>query len=469
MDESRRRMELSRASTAAPRTSSSTPMNYWVTSDDESSIYSDINIGSECGSIAPSSVDLLDIEQNYTPLRSAPKPTKPNSEDYMQFPVYMESPNHIHNSDYIAQRQRYSRDEWEEKAEEALFGSCRTNRHDTSEHIQVADDADSTIEGKYGWDDMREEPGGVGSETETEFGEPAVRPPKASKQASGVSLRAGQSPHNLCSTALNDLLFTTNAQIDTDLHDMLEDYINGRGISNFTDDFELIVDHAYAGFITAAKSILDVTEEATARPSTSSDHSNSTVTDHTPTQPGCLRRHASSRYAGSMESLLSEIVDCYMNQTEDYRKPNTREANGNWKYSHMRSSPRQSLALEDRMQDFGIDIVKYNKEQLRRYAVTGITKYVSGQVLLSTGIENDLADRLDQTAETLRMVMQQISTLETLHQQNKEALKNDRDMAGLRKKAFRFKRTVKQLRVDAMDASNVRRIFEMALLEIQLL
>ncbi|KAJ2612296.1 hypothetical protein H4S08_002765 [Coemansia sp. RSA 1365] len=445
------------------------PMNYWVTSDDESSVYSYSDIESECGSIEPSFADMLDVDGNYTPLRSAPKPVELKAEINIQSPVYVESPKHIHTLEYAPQRQRYSRDEWEEKAEEALFGSCRTHRYDTSEQIQVADDADSTVEGKYGWNDMHEEPESIGSDTETELGMSSARPPKTTKQASGISLRAGQSPYNLCATALNDLLFTTNAQIDTDLHDMLEDYINGRGISNFTDDFDLIVDHAYAGFLTSAKSILDVTEDATARPSMSSEHSNSTVVDNMYSQSNSLRRHASSRYAGSMESLLSEIVDCYMTQTEDYRKPNAHEAKGNWKYNQKHSSPRQSIALEDRMQDLGIDVVKYNKEQLRLYAVTGITKYVSGQVLLSTGIENDLADRLDETAETLRMITQQIATLESLHQQNKEMMKNDRDMSALRKKAFRFKRTVKQLKVDAMDASSVRRIFEMALLEIQLL
>ncbi|KAJ2790712.1 hypothetical protein H4R20_006969, partial [Coemansia guatemalensis] len=210
MEESRRRMELSRASTVAPRTSSNMPMNYWVTSDDESSVYSDSDIGSECGSIAPSFIDLLDVEQNYTPLRSAPRLARTHSEVHVESPVYMDSLNYDHNSDYIPQRQRYSRDEWEEKAEEALFGSCRPHRHDTSEQLQVADDADSTVEGKYGWGDTDEEPGSVISEAETEYGASALRPPKATKQASGISLRAGQSPHNLCSTALNDLLFTTN-------------------------------------------------------------------------------------------------------------------------------------------------------------------------------------------------------------------------------------------------------------------
>ncbi|KAJ2356269.1 hypothetical protein GGF43_002183 [Coemansia sp. RSA 2618] len=425
MEESRRNTQ-----TLKETRGGSVPMNYWMMSDDDddesdaSSVYSD-NVPSR----EPSYVDVLsDSETNFMPLRSVPKPKNSSMAKETTVPKTTNIPRaaNIPKAASVPKSKpagrRFSRDEWQEKAGEALFGSCRNNTGDES--------AES--------DDMWSG--------------------QATPQVSGISLRAGQSPYKLCSSALNELLFSTNAQIDGDLHDMVEDYISGRGISNLTDDFEAIVDHAYSGFITAARAILDITEETQIEPPVNVAESRNA--------PPALQRYPSSKYAGSMESLLNEIVDCYTHQTED---ESTSYARGpSWRFSHNRTSPRQSSMAEKQMGSYGIDVIKYNKDQVRRYALTSLSKYISGQVLLSTGIENDLADKLDESAEALRMITQQISTLESLYE-DKSEMKNNTDLAALRKKAFRYRRSVKQLKIDAKDASNVRRIFEMALLEIQIL
>ncbi|KAJ1732968.1 hypothetical protein LPJ61_001787 [Coemansia biformis] len=487
-------MEESRRATRPPEAvANMAPMNYWVTSDDESSIYS-------CGSPSRdlSYVDILDEAEpespsEFMPLRSAPRPA-PKVKAFKPVPgpggVHRSSPraeapkpvpkagapravpesaapkpvpkigapkpvpkigaprtaskaeaprpeaSRAESSSRVkmavaprtAKERRFSREEWQEKADEAVFGSFRGLKQlKGARSIESDDDDDGS--------------------TATEH-----RVPRIAKQASGISVRAGQSPNVLCTTALSDLLFTTNAQVDTDLHDMMEDYVNGRGLSNLTDDFEAVVEHAYAGFLKAAQPILEITGETTRQPA---EHRNAAPS---------LRRYPSSRYEGSMESLLSELVDCYTTQTEESR----RVTGAGWQYSCERASTRKSAAAEDQMTMLGIDIVKYTKDQLRRYAATSIAKYISSQVLISTGIENDLADRLDSSAQTLRTALQQKSTIESLHA-NKEDMGNNCDLAAMRKKIIRLRNAVRQLKDDARDASNIRRIFEMALLEIQLL
>ncbi|KAJ2717103.1 hypothetical protein H4R19_000188 [Coemansia spiralis] len=423
-------MEESRRLTRPPEAvAAMAPMNYWVTSDNESSIYS------ECPSREPSYVDILDravSSTEFTPLRSAPKPTakltakpatKPTARPMTKVPRLVT----ITEAPKVMAERHFARDEWEERADEAVFGSHSKPRQLDNEPSSESEDGSSTA---------------VDSVV-----------PRAARQLSGISVRAGQSPQVLCSTALSDLLFTTNAQIDSYLHDMMEDYVNGRVLTNLTDDFEAVVEHSYTGFLKAAQPILDITSETTKKPATRSSGS-----------APALRRYPSARYAGSMESLLSEIVDCYITQTEDTQHA----AGAGWQGSCRRASPRQSVEAEGQMATLGIDIVKYTYDQLRRYAATSISKYVSSQVLISTGIENDLTDRLDEAAEALRMSRQQQSTIEALHG-DKEGMSRNIDIAALRKKNIRLKRTVRQLRDDARDASNIRRIFEMALLEIQLL
>ncbi|KAJ2311897.1 hypothetical protein IWW52_005004, partial [Coemansia sp. RSA 2704] len=267
---------------------SAVPMNYWMNSDDDddvseaSSVYSNNVLSRE-----PSYVDILsDNETEFMPLRSAPKP-RDNGK----------APKAASESRARSVRRRFSRDEWQEKAGEALFGSCRNHQDEDSADSDDAWDGQST-------------PVIHSSEPEPRAQPPS--PPKAVKQISGISLRVGQSPYTLCAGALNELLFSTNAQIDGDLHDMLEDYINGRGISNLTDDFETIVEHAYAGFITAAQSILDVAEETRGQEPVDDDAV-------APNAPPPIRRYPSNKYEGSMESLLAEIVDCYTSQTEEPR------------------------------------------------------------------------------------------------------------------------------------------------------
>ncbi|KAJ2630939.1 hypothetical protein H4R22_002325 [Coemansia sp. RSA 1290] len=434
-------MEESRRSAQAEKARQhSTPMNYWAVTSDEEDAASDGEqsvFSPNIPSREPSYIDVLTAEndQEFMPLRSAPKPAV--------------------RTRAKSQKRRFSRQEWREKTDMALFGSCKVSQEQGS-------DSEVSIESGDAWDG-RSTPVDRDSGIDPDFMLNSP-PPKTVKQISGISIREGQDPHSLCANALNELLFTTNAQIDIHLHDMLEDYINGRGISNLTDDFESIIEHTYNGFITAARSILDIAEETRDQEAVDLVYSTNNNLNRTASPPP-IRRYASSKYAGSMESLLSEIVNCYTHQTEE-ETSSTR--NLGWRTGANRANPRISTATESQMADFGIDVIKYNKEQMRRYAVTTLSKYISGQVLVSTGIENDLADKLDESAEALRRINQQITTLESLYK-DKEEMKSDTDLSGLRKRAFRYRRTVKQLKNDAKDASNVRRIFEMALLEVQLL
>ncbi|KAJ2449234.1 hypothetical protein EV183_005001 [Coemansia sp. RSA 2336] len=438
-------MEESRRSTQAEKArQQSTPMNYWAVTSDEEDAASDGEQSVFSPNILSRETSYIDVltaesDQEFMPLRSAPKPAM--------------------RTRAKSQKRRFSRQEWREKTDMALFGSCKVNQEQGS-------DSEVSIESGDAWDG-RSTPVDRDSGIDPDFmlNSPPP-PPKAAKQISGISLREGQEPYGLCANALNELLFTTNAQIDIHLHDMLEDYINGRGISNLTDDFESIIEHTYNGFITAARSILDIAEETRDQEAVNMVYSTNNNTNRTASPPPPpIRRYASSKYAGSMESLLSEIVNCYTHQTEE---ETSSTSNAGWRTSSNRINPRISTATESQMADFGIDVIKYNKEQMRRYAVTTLSKYISGQVLVSTGVENDLADKLDEAAEALRRISQQITTLESLYK-NKEEMKSDTDLSGLRKRAFRYRRTVKQLKTDAKDASNVRRIFEMALLEVQLL
>ncbi|KAJ2777920.1 hypothetical protein H4R18_004903 [Coemansia javaensis] len=425
MEESRRRTQPPEAPAA-----NKAPMNYWVTSDDESSIYS------AAPSRDASYVDVLDSDDQstFTPLRSAPEPAAAARHPA---PKPKQQPRRDERrrggADSPTQPRWFSHDEWAEKTEVAMFGSVRGAPRPST-------DGEGEGEG-----DKR----ASGSSTEVEH---VV--PQAPRQASGITVREGQEPRALCSTALNDLLFTTNAQLDADLHDMMEAFVNGRALSTLTDDFEAVVDHAYACFMKAAQPILDITNETTRQPGLPSRRVPS------------LRRYPSNRYAGSMESLLSEIVDCYTSQSEDtHRAPEAR-----WQRGSERVSPRRSVRAESQMESLGIDIVKYTKDQLRRYAVTSVSKHVSSQVLVSTGIENDLADRLQDAELAQQATQERIATLEAAAAEGDSAdLRTTRELGGLRKKNLRLKRTARQLRNDTRDASSIRRIFEMALLEIQLL
>ncbi|KAJ1780030.1 hypothetical protein LPJ77_000959 [Coemansia sp. RSA 2523] len=464
-------MEESRRNTRMLKQTNAVPMNYWMQSDDESDTdgaYSPNVPNKELGRAYSPNVPNKELGRAYSPnvpnkgLGSVYSPNVLSREssfvDVLSDRSDAESDNDavsyasdMHfmplrsvpapktgrakatNSAPVQQGRKFSRDEWEKRANQAVFGTRRSH-------------ADEASISSNDWD-AQTSPAPYKAERTLTTSSQGPYPKPMTKQKSGISVRAGQIPNKLCSNALNELLFSTNEQIDGDLHDMMEDYINGRGIGNLTDDFDAIVDHAYSGFITAARAILDITKD--------------TQTEQTNAKAPDMRRYPSSKYAGSMESLLSEIVDCYTNQTED---SGNSYAHGSWRSSHMRTSPRQSLQAEQQMDSYGIDVIKYNKEQLRRYAVTSLSKYVESQVLFSTGIENDLADKLDEAAESLRMITQQIHTLESCGTRVEA-----NEMGALRKRAIRYRRTVKQLKADAKDASSVRRIFEMALLEVQML
>ncbi|KAJ1831241.1 hypothetical protein LPJ73_008134, partial [Coemansia sp. RSA 2703] len=108
---------------------------------------------------------------------------------------------------------------------------------------------------------------------------------------------------------------------------------------------------------------------------------------------------------------ISHIVDMYCSGKTTFKRPDSGYiGDGSGEYSN-----HELLTLE--LQRLDIPQVKYSKEQMRLYAVTGISKYVTSQVLLSTGIENDLVDKMSDVSEALDMTVQQIDILNSLGNQ----------------------------------------------------
>ncbi|KAJ2496940.1 hypothetical protein IWW47_003711, partial [Coemansia sp. RSA 2052] len=118
---------------------------------------------------------------------------------------------------------------------------------------------------------------------------------------------------------------------------------------------------------------------------------------------------------------------------------------------------------------FDINVVKYSKEQMRLFAITGLTKYVTNQVLLSTGIENDLIDKLEEAAEALALTMDQIEILDSLNGPDKRrrSTVDYEDVAALRMRAAQYKDTVDRIQHEAKESGCTRRIYESILAEIQ--
>ncbi|KAJ2724733.1 hypothetical protein GGI07_001786 [Coemansia sp. Benny D115] len=134
--------------------------------------------------------------------------------------------------------------------------------------------------------------------------------------------------------------------------------------------------------------------------------------------------------------------------------------------SNMHSRPdsgfHDSSELSQELRRRGISEVKYSEEQMRRYAATGLCKYVTSQVLLSTGIENDLADKLAEASEGLHRTMQQIAILSEIGGEIQDA-----DSAALHEKARLFRENMAMLAQEQDEAGRSRETFETVLLAMQ--
>ncbi|KAJ2011739.1 hypothetical protein GGI06_004412 [Coemansia sp. S85] len=254
-----------------------------------------------------------------------------------------------------------------------------------------------------------------------------------------------------CVNALNELLFATNAQIDEEVQALIRHYLNGQRLSPFMPVFTSIVDQAFADFSVAARSILAVV-----------DHVNSRSQFCTSKEPGVS---VSGNFSGSTESLLTEIVNGYMgldiaDSSDKPRRKNTPSGN---------LDPLSAESLEHLLRTYGINVVKYSKEQMRLFALTGLTKYVTTQILLSTGIENDLIDKLDEAAEALALAMDQIDILDSLDSptQGRRNTVDCEDIAALRLRAAQYRDNVDRIQLEARDSGYTRRIYESILAEIQ--
>ncbi|KAJ2336244.1 hypothetical protein GGI00_000941 [Coemansia sp. RSA 2681] len=402
-----------------PQLRASPPMNYWLNDNN-----SDNNSDSDSDSSAHT------INGRFTPQRPAPQPIP------------------------IAKGNNFSRKEWQERADGAMFGSHRRrqgNKPDDSpvlprsEFLQPTyslpsislSSSASSSDMKKRWDS------GMGYNYSS-------KPLQERDGRGSVSLDTYQK----CVAALNELLFATNAQIDEEVQALIRHHLNGQSLTPFMSVFEGIVDQSFADFSIAARSILAVADHANARPPF-----DSTSNLHSPT-PG--------KVTDATQSLLAGIVSSYMGLSiaealDKPYKPSAQQQFGR------NLDPLSAGSLERLLQSFDINVVKYSKEQMRLFAITGLTKYVTNQVLLSTGIENDLIDKLEEAAEALALTMDQIEILDSLNGPDKRRRNtvDCEDVAALRMRAAQYKDTVDRIQHEAKESGCTRRIYESILAEIQ--
>ncbi|KAI7825923.1 hypothetical protein BX661DRAFT_206197 [Kickxella alabastrina] len=223
---------------------------------------------------------------------------------------------------------------------------------------------------------------------------------------------------------LDEILFATNARVDAETRATVRGCIDSTDVSqHILADFDSIVAKAYRDFTQTALQIL-----------TKSHHSKS----------------------------ISEIVATYTAGQYTSGRPPPEPLSG----SMMGAAADEvgELALELHRRD--ISEVKYSLDQLRRYAATGLCKYVTSQVLLSTGVENDLVDKLEEAAGALSCTMDQIDILQGLD--GAGAVEKE-DIRALREKAAAHRRAVDRLKAEGREAGVIRETFEEVLLAIQVL
>ncbi|KAJ1887498.1 hypothetical protein LPJ66_009082 [Kickxella alabastrina] len=223
---------------------------------------------------------------------------------------------------------------------------------------------------------------------------------------------------------LDEILFATNARVDAETRATVRGCIDSTDVSqHILADFDSIIAKAYRDFTQTALQIL-----------TKSHHSKSIseiVATYTASQYTVGRRPPEPLSASTVGAAADEIGE---------------------------------LALELHRRD--ISEVKYSLDQLRRYAATGLCKYVTSQVLLSTGVENDLVDKLEEAAGALSCTMDQIDILQGLD--GAGALEKE-DIRALREKAAAHRKAVDRLKAEGREAGVIRETFEEVLLAIQVL
>ncbi|KAJ2660242.1 hypothetical protein IWW48_003074 [Coemansia sp. RSA 1200] len=452
------------------------PMNYWLTHTDDEE-------GSEKTTAASSPKRSKEV--------AVTKDKGSSKDDGISMPLRI--PPQTPTPTSTSHPTWFSQDEWEEKAGEALFGSLRSrsriadqkhqhqHQHQHSSRrtgrskrirrqadTQAADpydfgsnNSDSPVsETLNGWtekkfphlvkqtnnqkkshllnnmkagdrknhmDDMITSP--VSSFLNiSSSSEPSSPTPRARNSQTAVSAQAQ------CTNALDELLFATNARVEAELQGLPQCYIDGRDVAKLGKDFNTIVSHAYDDFVPAARNVL------------------STVSQMGVHQSAVIER------TGLMDTLVGEIVASYAD-----------EASSAQLLKHYDDYAIYSSAdLEEAVGMLDVSTVKYSKEQMAMYASTSISKYVSSQVLLSTGIENDLVDQLESSTQAMEVVMGQIDVLESLDKGDSIAQRQtDGDLLGLRKKARKWETRIRQLQKDVTDASHIRKTFELVFIQVQ--
>ncbi|KAJ2091389.1 hypothetical protein IW138_001848 [Coemansia sp. RSA 986] len=443
------------------------PMNYWLTATDDEGEGEEDDDGRTASS-SPSYSRAVDGKDTgcwdgdsdvYVPLR-IPEPQPPVHARPIERPMQPRAQSAWPRG----QSARYSQDEWQEKAGEALFGSLRSRnkmsmykqkgagtkrgREQCEESAAASGDMDDdhhhrSVVTFNGWTE-KERPLFSKNKQNAQHipNKPPVRQPHVDLQSpSFLSLSSVESspifthtsPQNQCTNALNELLFATNAHVESELHGLPQCYIDGRMASKFGSDFNTIVSHAYDDFVPAAQSVLSTISQ---------------MTD----------AHAAVERTGLLETLVAEIVARYADETSS--------AQARRHYDDY--AIYTSDDLRPMMDAMGISVVKYSKEQMVMYATTSISKYVSSQVLLSTGIENDLVDKLESCTQALDVVMGQIDVVESLRGPD-DHQKADKDLCRLRRKAASWETQIRQLQADVADASHIRKTFELVLMQVQAL
>ncbi|ORX74462.1 hypothetical protein DL89DRAFT_290021 [Linderina pennispora] len=245
--------------------------------------------------------------------------------------------------------------------------------------------------------------------------------------------------------ALNELLFMANEWVDYQQQKLVDTYVDGRNVARFVYDFDEMVEVAFAEFAIAVESVLAVVGEMETRPSISSDCSGLTMVDSNPSGSYPQQRIA------SIDSALSGIIGCYADRTSHVKGLLTDFAQS---FGADTIDPED---FEQALSALGIDTVKYSKEQLELYAKTSICKTVTNQMLLSTGVENEYIDRLEEAEEGLAVLEDCVETLR-LSEGDVEA--REQDLWLMRRKTESQRIKVEGLGEQASEARRQRRIFE---------
>ncbi|KAJ2227923.1 hypothetical protein H4R99_004522 [Coemansia sp. RSA 1722] len=327
----------------------------------------------------------------------------------------------------------FSRDEWQKKMDSAVFGSCRSRSSRATRQV------DTPMTGFSEPD--RQMSSAQSMPVSLEIGPHAPPPLVSFPRLSSSDLRTsgmdaptvlqrnytGSSTMSSLSTgsvsdgvgALNELLFATNSRIEAELRLLVGRCLDDNDhVEGLVARFEHTVDRAYRYFVTAALAVIDSESGVHPKPVSQIVHEYSSL---------------ELNPDGSGVGRVEESADCQR--------------------------------LEHELQQRDISQVKYSKEQMHLYAATGLTKYVSSQVLLGTGIENDLVDKLGMAVENMDKVQGQLEILESL--ENRYVQSESTDMAELREKAAEAQEAIERLKMEVAQAAHIRHTFETVLLEIQ--